>query len=260
MRNLEAGLARAEQLGGAMRVGYLPDSFGHNAQMPQILRSFGIETALVWRGVPAAIRSHTFTWESPDGSSVRAEYLPEGYSNAAYVFRAPDTALTPLVTRMREWFGGDPVLAMVGTDHMPPVRGLPERIPDGARIGTLAEYLELASRGADAVWRGELRAAARANLLPNVVSTRVDLKAACARAERALERYAEPLQALYAQDWPATFLADACAPRGPTDRGSRAARVVRGRQSVAIRAEGPRRARRRGPERMAGRRRRDADR
>ena len=85
----EAGGGAAEaQLGGAMRVGYLPDSFGHIAQMPQILRSFGIETALVWRGVPAAIESHAFIWESPDSSSVRAEYLPEGYSNAPYVFRS----------------------------------------------------------------------------------------------------------------------------------------------------------------------------
>ena len=210
MRNLEVGLARAEKLGGAMRVGYLPDSFGHIAQMPQILRSFGIETALVWRGVPGAIESHAFTWESPDGSFVRAEYLPEGYSNAAYVFRAPDADLAPLVTRLGAWFDGDPVLAMVGTDHMPPVRGLPERIPVDARIGTLAEYLaELPLHESGIRWRGELRSAARANLLPNVVSTRIDLKAACARAERSLERYAEPLQALYGDDWPAPFLAEA---------------------------------------------------
>ena len=39
-----------------------------------------------------------------------------------------------------------------------------------------------------------------------VVSARVDLKQACARAERALERYAEPLQALYGAEWPSAFL------------------------------------------------------
>jgi alpha-mannosidase len=210
VRNLEAGLARAERFGGAMRVGYLPDSFGHIAQMPQILSSFGIQAAVVWRGVPAGIDSHAFTWESPDGSSVRAEYLPEGYSNAAYVFRSPHADLAPLAERMRGWFDGDPVLAMVGTDHMPPVRGLPERIPDGARIGTLAEYLlHLPLQQTVTKWRGELRSAARANLLPNVVSTRIDLKAACARAERSLERYAEPLQALYGDEWPAAFLDEA---------------------------------------------------
>ena len=37
-----------------MAVGYLPDMFGHVAQMPQILRLAGLEHAVVWRGVPAA--------------------------------------------------------------------------------------------------------------------------------------------------------------------------------------------------------------
>jgi alpha-mannosidase len=55
VRNLELGWARAEALGGAMRVGYLPDMFGHIAQMPQILRRAGIDRAVVWRGVPASI-------------------------------------------------------------------------------------------------------------------------------------------------------------------------------------------------------------
>ena len=43
VRNLELGWARAEELGRAMPVGYLPDMFGHVAQMPQILRRAGIE-------------------------------------------------------------------------------------------------------------------------------------------------------------------------------------------------------------------------
>jgi alpha-mannosidase len=205
MRNLEVGLARARHFGGAMRVGYLPDSFGHIAQMPQILRTFGIESAVVWRGVPSAIRSHGFTWESPDGSSVRAEYLPEGYGNAAYAFDLPEVDLALLEERLRPWFDGDPVLAMVGTDHMPPVRDLPARAPADARVGTVADYLDDPSAPRES-WRGELRSAARANLLPNVVSTRIDLKQACSRAERAIERYAEPLQALYGDVWPAAFL------------------------------------------------------
>jgi hypothetical protein len=206
-RNLELGLARSEQLGGAMRIGYLPDSFGHIAQMPQILRSFGIEDAVVWRGVPSAIDSHMFTWESPDGSAVRAEYLPgDGYSNAAYAFGRGDT-LDAVVERLQPWFGDDPILGMVGTDHMPPVRDLPGQLPPGARIGTLTEYVtESKSLRAASVWCGELRSAARANLLPNVVSARIDIKQACARAERALERYAEPLHALYGGDWPQPFL------------------------------------------------------
>ena len=56
IRNLEFGWARAEALGRAMPVGYLPDMFGHIAQMPQILQRAGIERAVVWRGVPEVDR------------------------------------------------------------------------------------------------------------------------------------------------------------------------------------------------------------
>ncbi len=187
-----------------MRVGYLPDSFGHVAQMPQILRLFGIEDAVVWRGVPAAIDRHAFRWEAPDGSAVRAEYLPAGYGNAAHAFDGPEPALDGIEEELRPWYEPDPVLGMVGTDHMPPVR-----LPPGVRVGTLVDFLAATSGDDLRTWRGELRSGARANLLPGCVSARIDLKAAAARAERALERYAEPLQALYGDDGAAPFLHEA---------------------------------------------------
>ena len=212
IRNLEAGLARAEHFGGAMRVGYLPDMFGHVAQMPQILRTAGIENAVVWRGVPAAVDRHRFVWEGVDGSSVVAEYMPDGYGNAAHLFDAPgQPQVDGLEERYRRWYGDDDVLGMVGTDHLPLPRDLASRIPEGARVGTLAEYLAEGSlQHSVTKWRGELRSAARANLLPGVTSSRIDLKMACARAERWLERYAEPLQTFYGDEqWGEPFLREA---------------------------------------------------
>jgi mannosylglycerate hydrolase len=213
LRNLEAGIARAAELGGAMRIGYLPDMFGHSAQMPQILRLAGIDKALVWRGVPAAVDFHRFVWEAPDGSAVVTEYLPAGYDNAAYLFDVPGPPpLEVLEERYRPWFGADDILSMVGTDHMPLVRDFSARLPSTDTVtGTLADYMRAASDNGLSRWRGELRSAARANLLPGVVSARIDLKAACARAERWLERYAEPLQTLYVDEWPEQFLAQAWA-------------------------------------------------
>ena len=82
VRDLQLGM-RAAQFGGAMQVGYLPDMFGHVAQMPQLLRLAGLEHAVVWRGVPLAITQTAFWWEAPDGSRVRAEYLYGSYSNGA---------------------------------------------------------------------------------------------------------------------------------------------------------------------------------
>ncbi|HJY25289.1 MAG TPA: alpha-mannosidase, partial [Actinomycetes bacterium] len=122
-RNLERGLARGDALGGSMRVGYLPDMFGHIAQMPQILRAFGLDNAVVWRGVPAVVDGYRFEWCGIDGSTVEAEYLPEGYGNGAHLLLAPERlrpALGALIEAMQPWFGDDPVLAMYGTDHQEP--------------------------------------------------------------------------------------------------------------------------------------------
>jgi mannosylglycerate hydrolase len=219
VRNLEAGVARAERFGQAMAVGYLPDEFGHAAQVPQLLRLAGFGHAAVWRGVPAAVDRHAFHWSAPDGSSVRTEYLIGGYGNAAGLFAYPDVAAAGrrLLERLAPYFGTDPVLAMYGADHSTPLPDLLDvveelnRGQDGyqVRLGTLAGYVleEAAADGDDLPrWQGELRSSARANILMGVISARVGLKAACARAERLLARYAEPLQALHGSGWPGPFL------------------------------------------------------
>jgi mannosylglycerate hydrolase len=227
IRNLEIGWHAAEAFGGAMPVGYLPDMFGHVAQMPQILRRAGIRHAVVWRGVPAAIDRHAFTWRSPDGSSVRAEYLVGGYGNGAYLLAIPDR-LADKVGRYadaaRAFYGDRSILAMYGTDHAVPSPRLAQIVEDAnaqrddiaVRIETLTQYI----RSFDAVvadpaqpdpeiaptWEGELRSAARANMLMNVTSARIDIKMAAGRAERVLERYAEPLAALHGSAWPERLL------------------------------------------------------
>src|SRR5918993_3688268 len=122
VRNLQLGLRVGDRFGGAMPVGYLPDMFGHVAQMPQILAGFGLEDAVVWRGVPEAIDAPGFWWESPDGTKVRAEYLTDGYGNGA---RMPEHGkeLLEKIDSFREAQGnkvGDSILWMNGTDHLLP--------------------------------------------------------------------------------------------------------------------------------------------
>ena len=222
VRNLEMGWSRATDFGEPMHVGYLPDMFGHVAQMPQILRRAGIADAVVWRGVPASVDRHAFRWESPDGSWVRAEYLPAGYGNAAGMFAVPDrldAAAGRFLDWARPWFGGDPVLAMYGTDHTAPVPELAALVSrlnevyaaSNMRISTLAQYMAEAPALTPEVpcWRGEMRSGARANVLMGVASARIDIKQAAGRAETLLERYAEPISALHlaAETWPAPFLA-----------------------------------------------------
>jgi alpha-mannosidase len=227
IRNLEIGWHAAEAFGAAMPVGYLPDMFGHIAQMPQILRRAGIRHAVVWRGVPAAIDRHAFTWSSPDGSSVRAEYLVGGYGNGAYLLAVPDRLADKVgryVDASRAFYGDRSILAMYGTDHAVPSPRLARIVADAnarrddiaVRIETLSAYIDAFDRAvADPaapdpaptpIWTGELRSAARANMLMNVTSARIDLKVAAGRAERTLERLAEPLAALHGEAWPERLL------------------------------------------------------
>jgi mannosylglycerate hydrolase len=210
VRNLQSGLDRAAELGGATEVGYLPDMFGHIAQMPQLLAAAGLHHAVVWRGVPAAVDRRAFWWRAPDGSTVRAEYLPTGYSNGAATPAAAGDLLRRIAAHEKEisaFLAGpeDPLLWMNGTDHQLPQPWLPAVVAEANRsqkeyrleIVSLAEYARSAPTDGLPVWEGELRSGARANLLMGVLSNRVDVKVAAAVAERQLERRAEPLAALW---------------------------------------------------------------
>jgi hypothetical protein len=210
VRNLQHGLARAATFGddAPMRVGYLPDMFGHIAQMPQLLRLAGLEHAVVWRGVPAAIDRTAFWWRAPDGSCVRAEYLYGSYSNGRDIPRDP----AQLVARARGYeaelgsaaLPGGAMLLMNGSDHLLPQPWLGEvaaaanELQDDYRftITSLADHVRAQPTDGLATWDGELRSGARANVLMGVASNRVDVHQLAAAAERSLERDAEPLSAL----------------------------------------------------------------
>jgi hypothetical protein len=220
VRDLQAGIRRGAAFGGVMEVGYLPDMFGHIAQMPQILRQAGFEHAVVWRGVPSAVDTTAFWWDAPDGSRVRAEYLVAGYGNGAAI---PDDAKA-LIRRLQahvEEMGpflqpGAPLLFMNGTDHQRPQPWLGRVVAEvndlqddyHLSITSLPEYLSSAPTDGLPSWQGELRSGVRSNLLMGVGSNRVDVKQAAARTERAIERLAEPLSALFlpAASWPGAFL------------------------------------------------------
>ena len=51
VRNLLLGGVICRQWGQRMPVGYMPDQFGHISQMPQILTQFGLDNAIIGRGI-----------------------------------------------------------------------------------------------------------------------------------------------------------------------------------------------------------------
>lgn len=210
IRNLRAGLARAERLGGAMELGYVPDQFGHVGQLPQLFAGFGFDTAVLWRGVGAGLDETLFTWEAPDGSAVRAVHLVHGYGNGAHLPRDPGA----LAARLRA--EGDALaarsrvpclLVMNGSDHLAPAPDLPDRLAAaGARLGddveltlgTLPGFAEAVRRCAPADLprhRGELRSGLRAPILAGCASARAPQKRADFELDRLLTLHLEPLSA-----------------------------------------------------------------
>lgn len=219
IRDIQLGLQVAARYGGAMAAGYLPDMFGHVAQMPQILDQFGFDRAVVWRGVPSAVDRSGFRWSAPDGTELLTEYLPQGYGNGAAL---PDDAKA-LVRQVAEFeklwsdlLGDSPILWMNGTDHQAPQPWLGRVVAEANAlqddfelvVSSLPEHLAAMATEGLPSWQGELRSGARANLLMGVASNRVDVRQAAARAERGLERLAEPLSALFLppERWPGALL------------------------------------------------------
>ncbi len=211
IRNLKKGFEVSRHFGvEPVKVGYLPDMFGHISQIPQILRGFGIDTAIVWRGVPKMDRNQ-FRWQTKDGSSVLAAYLPMGYGA---IFDLPDSAeefleklslFFPLI-KMRD--ESRVYLIMVGTDHWVPEGNLPELLNRANELkkdwqmemGTLEGYFaELKSRLSEIpAFQGELRSNEQTQILPSVASSRLYLKEMNHRAGALLEKYLEPMATL---DW-----------------------------------------------------------
>ena len=213
VRNLALGHGIARGFGRVMAAGYLPDPFGHVAQMPQILAGFGLDSAILWRGFggPRA----EYLWEALDGSRVMLLHLPrEGYCNALRLPLVPEierpAALSRAIEVERARSSLDLALLMAGVDHVEPAPGLLDLSTAigslqgvSGGLSTLPAYVDAARAAhrerphALEVVRGELRGGEDyAPLLPGVLSARTYLKQANARVQNLLERRAEPAAAL----------------------------------------------------------------
>ncbi|MCX7855178.1 MAG: glycosyl hydrolase-related protein, partial [Anaerolineae bacterium] len=190
-----------------------PDTFGHISQLPQLLRGFGMDTAVLWRGVGDAPTE--FRWAAPDGSEVLVCYLRDSYSNAAHLpadeagFAA---ALAAERDRLAPHAATSHLLLMQGTDHMFPRADLPRLLeaadrvlPDRVVHSSLPGYVAAvrAELGEEGIRRlplrtGEMRDPSRAHLLPGVLSTRMWIKQRNHACQTLLERWAEPFSALAA--------------------------------------------------------------
>ncbi|MBA2693112.1 MAG: hypothetical protein H0U65_11570 [Rubrobacter sp.] len=221
VRNLLLGDRAARPFGPIMKQGYVPDTFGHISQLPQILRGFGINTFYTMRGLAEDIEEFgsEFWWEAPDGSKVMAHFLSETYSNAAVLGSDPAKisfrhdrisepssyfvsydSLFELRDNLAKRATNGTILFLNGSDHVTVqplfskyVFDLNQRMKDRLFNGRLGDFERLVLDGNPELntYKGELRWAKYQPILKGVYSSRMYLKQENEHTQQLLEGMAE---------------------------------------------------------------------
>ena len=179
VRNCLYGIKISQRYGTPMRVGYLPDNFGHPGQLPQILQGFGIESLLFMRGMPYIREDFPdeFTLIGLDGSKLTAihfrdayarlyvktpeEYLPQlrppmqiapyydkyiSYEHFMWITVVEDKVayaneMIAYVKKAKEYFPSGVIPVIIGCDHTPPHLGLAGAIEEANAIQDGIEFI-----------------------------------------------------------------------------------------------------------------------
>jgi len=209
IRNLYYGIERAKDFGAYMKTGYMPDSFGQSAQMPQLLNGFNIKYNTFKRGLgDSHYPKNEFYWESPDGSRVFNMYL-DRYGNFVY-FTSEADSLNNLMTKLKEETDRRSLIGTLtlynGEDQRPVRKNLPEIVeklnelnPDSNfYISTIDNVMEKAENNGfhyDTV-KGEMTSGQFSRVHKSIYSTRADLKIKNNKNENLIVNISEPLSSI----------------------------------------------------------------
>jgi len=183
-----------EKLGVDVTVGWALDTFGHNAQMPQLLKLAGIKSYWFQRGVPNLEVPSEWLWEGIDGTQIPAFYLPKGYG---LLGRSPDSIdeFTSFIKQrfdsLTPWSNGTDRVGLASPDVTNPVESVPVMVkefeqlkdkPFNLRIGVPTDFEEVINKRTDRpVIKGELNP-----IFQGAYSSRIELKQKLRNVERLL--------------------------------------------------------------------------
>lgn len=216
VRNLLYGKLDCEEFGNRMMIGYLPDSFGQSASMPQILNGFGIRRCMFWRGTSERMGTDKteFFWEDGTGARVAVQLLPLGYAIGKYLPEEEEALRQRLDKYLPVLDKGavtDHILLPNGHDQMPIQKNIfsimekieaiyPGRKTVLGRYEDVFDQVEKAEEEAVApqmaVLRGEFLDGKYMRVHRSIYSTRSDLKSANTRIENKITNLLEPLMSI----------------------------------------------------------------
>lgn len=202
IRNLLIGTREAKNLGGYQKIGYLPDSFGMNEQMPMIYYNFGLKYTAFRRGIADHLMNkREFIWKSPSGKEIKAFNIYH-YGNMAYPPNNIRNLYYEELSEKLNSFGNEsPYILFNGEDQKPIRKNLPDLIKgfDNIKISNLEDALDEVFDNENELehYLGEFTYGQFSRVHKTIFSTRADLKIKNNRIERYLSKIVEPLSSLY---------------------------------------------------------------
>lgn len=179
-KNIEIGLKISKDFGCEDFIGYFADTFGHSKNIPPIIKNYGIDKIMVWRGVPDLPSEFIF-------NGVNTINLVRGYFMD--IFSAPKTIqekaafLKDNLDKIAEK-SGDYLLLPIGADHLGVETDIAEQISAvnnlledyEIKLSNPFEYFELVKDNFKTEWNDELRDNSKTFILPGCYSARMKLK------------------------------------------------------------------------------------
>ena len=180
-KNLELGLKTAKDFGCEDFTAYFADTFGHSASTLSILKEFGINSAVVWRGcgdIPSE-----FSWQGIDTINLVRGYFNDVFSTNWDINKKADFLKNNLDKISEK--SGNTLLLPIGADHLGVETNLLEQISEinsllkdyEIKIGTIFEYInKVKNRFNEYKLEGELRDNSKTFILEGSYSSRLDIK------------------------------------------------------------------------------------
>lgn len=181
-KNLEIGLKIARKYGCKDFIGYLPDTFGHSQNVVEILRDFGINKCVVWRG--CGDFPSEFKWCGMDTVNLVRGYFNDIFSIKTSVEKKAEL-LKDNLDKIAEK-SGDVILLPIGADHLGiemdianQIQAINEILKDEyhIKLGSLFDYFKKVEDNFNQFeWNNELRDNSKTFTLQGCYSSRLDLK------------------------------------------------------------------------------------
>ena len=181
-KNLEIGLKEAQKYGCKDFIGYLADTFGHSQNIPEILRDYGIDKCIVWRG--CGDFQSEFSWCGMDTVN-----LVRGYFNDVFSINAPVEKKAELLKSNLDKIAaksGNVLLLPIGADHLgvetdidDQIKAVNELLKEDyyIRLGSPFDYFKrVGDRFKEFEWNDEIRDNSKTFTLQGCYSSRLDLK------------------------------------------------------------------------------------